>query len=115
MATSTTRSEAQTSGDGIIREAMRTVGEAGTEVEARLADAAAATEAGVRATNESLRERSDTSLTLLGAFSVGMAAGLLLGGAHRLLVAAALVPAALVGSVLLERMDRPSAGGSGKG
>lgn len=115
MATSTTRSEAQTSADGVIREVMRTAGEAGTEVEARLADAAAATEASVRAANDSLRERSDASLTLLGAFSVGMATGLLLGGAHRLLVVASLVPAALVGSVLLERVDRAPSGRSTKG
>jgi hypothetical protein len=109
MATTTrkpTERPAESAND-IIREALGTVSEAGAEVEGRLADAAAATEAGVRAANATLRDRSDLSLGLLGAFSVGMTTGLLLGGAHRLLIVASLIPAALVGGVVLERVDRP--------
>ena len=59
--------------------------------------------------------RNATSLTLLGSLSVGMAVGLLLGGAHRLLVFAALIPAALVGGVMLERVDRTPSARSAKG
>jgi len=89
------------------REAAGSLADAAGELEGRLAGAAEMTEAGVRAANDSLRERSDTSLGLLGSFSVGLAAGLLLSGANRLLIAVALIPAALVGGILLERRDRP--------
>jgi hypothetical protein len=115
--TSSTKAQTKrsSSANDIIREAADTVSGATAEVEARLSDAAAATEAGVRAANDSLRERSDISLALLGAFSVGMGAGLLLGGAHRLLVLASLIPAALVGSIFLERVDRPRPRSSARG
>ncbi len=88
------------------RDAAGSLADAAGGLEERLAGAAEMTEAGVRAANDTLRERSDASLGLLGSFSVGLAAGLLLGGANRLLIAAALIPAALVGGILLERMDR---------
>lgn len=89
------------------RETVGSLADAAGELEERLAGAAEMTEAGVRAANDSLRERSDASLGLLGSFSVGLSAGLLLSGANRLLIAVALIPAALVGGILLERKDRP--------
>ena len=109
MATTTkgTRNEPGRSPADTAREAAGSLAKAAGELEERLAGAAEMTEAGVRAANDSLRERSDASLGLFGSFSIGLAAGLLLGGANRLLIAVALIPAALVGGILLERMDRP--------
>jgi hypothetical protein len=68
------------------------------DVGARLPDAA----------NEAtrlVRSGSDEALKMAGALSIGFAMGLLVGGANRVLVLAALVPAGLIGSTLLERMD----------
>lgn len=68
------------------------------DVGARLPDAA----------NEAtrlVRSGSDEALKMAGALSIGFAMGLLVGGAPRILVLAALVPAGLIGSTLLERMD----------
>ncbi len=68
------------------------------EVGARLPDAA--TEA-----TRLVRSGSDETLKMAGALSIGFAMGLLVGGANRVLVLAALVPAGLIGSTLMERMD----------
>jgi hypothetical protein len=52
-----------------------------------------------------VRSGSDETLKIVGALSLGFAAGLLIGGANRLLVIVAAAPAALIGSALLERMN----------
>jgi len=51
---------------------------------------------------------SDQTLKVAGSFSIGLAVGLLLGGANRLLVVLALVPAGLIGTTLIERMESDS-------
>jgi len=89
------------------RDAVHSLSEATGEVEARLSTVADAAGSGARATNEVLRRRSDATLAMLGAFSVGLTSGFLLGGANRLMTIASLVPAALIGGVILERVDRP--------
>ena len=91
----------------IVRDTVQSLNEATGEVEARLGTAANAAESGVRSTSEALRRRSDATLAMLGAFSIGLTTGFLLGGAHRLMTLASLVPAALIGGVILERVDRP--------
>ena len=53
---------------------------------------------------------SDETLKVVGAMSLGFAGGLLIGGANRLLVIAAAVPAAFVGSALIERMNAATTG-----
>jgi hypothetical protein len=68
------------------------------DVGARLPDAA-------NEANRLVHSGSDETLKLAGALSIGFAMGLLVGGAPRILVLAALVPAGLIGSTLLERMD----------
>ena len=40
--------------------------------------------------------------------TIGFAVGLLVGGANRILVIASLVPAALIGATMVERMDQES-------
>jgi hypothetical protein len=108
MATKTRTAEVadRTAGE-VMRTAVETLGDATAEVEHLLGTALAATEAGVRATDAALRQRSDASLGLLEAYSVGLTTGLLLAGANRILVAVSLIPAALVGGVMLERVNRP--------
>jgi hypothetical protein len=60
----------------------------------------------VREADRTLRGSSDQVLGLLGALSVGLAIGFVASGSSRLLIAASLVPAAMVAGVLAERMDR---------
>ena len=62
----------------------------------------------VREADRTLRSSSDQVLGLVAALSVGLAIGFVLSGSSRLLVAASLVPAAMVAGVLAERMDQAS-------
>ncbi len=98
------------SGD-IVRDLLDTVGEVSTEAETRLERAAGHVESSVGKANESLRRSSDQTLGIVGAFSVGLAIGLLLAGTNRLLTTAALIPAALVAGVALERADHVAGAG----
>lgn len=93
-----------------VRELSDAVRSAAGEAESQLEHVTSTAEAGLRQANEALRQRSDESLAIVGTFSVGLAVGLLLGGANRFLVAAALVPAALVAGIGLERVDRGTSG-----
>jgi hypothetical protein len=77
------------------------------EVSARLPEAAGTTREAFGEANRMVRAGSDETLKIVAAFSLGFAGGLLLGGAPRALVLAALVPAGLVGS---EFVDRKSLG-----
>lgn len=103
---STSSATTERSADDMVRNLVGTLGEASAEAEERLTSVAGSTEAGVRKANASLRRSSDTTLGVVGAFSLGVATGLLLSGANRLLTLAALAPAALVAGVVLERIDR---------
>ena len=57
-------------------------------------------------TNRRIRTGSDEILIVGGALSFGFAMGLLFGGANRLMVAGALLPAATMGLTILERANR---------
>jgi hypothetical protein len=85
---------------------LQTVGEASADAREHLTGAAVAAGGAIEHTNQALRMRSDRTLGLVGAFSVGTAIGLLLGGSSRLLIVLALAPVALVAGTLMERMDR---------
>ncbi|MBI3748620.1 MAG: hypothetical protein HY262_07225 [Chloroflexi bacterium] len=56
--------------------------------------------------NRQIRAGSDEVLIVGGALSLGFAMGLLFGGANRLLVAAAMLPAASMGLTILERANQ---------
>ena len=56
-------------------------------------------------TNRQIRTGSDELLIVGGALSFGFAIGLLFGGANRLVVAAAMLPAASMGLTILERAN----------
>ena len=102
---STSSETSERSADGMARNLVDTIGEATAEAEDRLTSVANSTEVSVRRANASLRRSSDTTLGVVGAFSLGLAAGSLLSGANRLLTLAALTPAMLVAGVVLERID----------
>ena len=78
------------------REAAGAVGDAATGVSARLPDAASEVD-------RLMRSSSDDTLRLVTAGAVGVAVGLLVGGANRLLIVAALVPAGVFALVLSGR------------
>jgi ElaB/YqjD/DUF883 family membrane-anchored ribosome-binding protein len=64
----------------------------------------AATDA-AREADRTLRDSPDEALGMVGALSVGMAIGMVATNAPRILIAAALVPAAFVAWVYLQRSD----------
>jgi len=75
-------------------------------VAARLPEAAANTRAAVDEAARRIETGSDEMLTTGATLSIGVAIGLLLGGANRILVVLALIPAAAMGMTLLDRSTR---------
>jgi hypothetical protein len=96
-----------------VRQAVDTVASVANDVTSRLPEAATTTRGAIEDANQMMRARSDESLKVVAAASVGFASGLFLGGAPRILVIAALIPAGLAGTALMERMDG-SVRGTGK-
>ena len=94
----------------ILMLASRADGLSVGEVAARLPEAANTTRDAIGEANRAFQEAnrivragSDEQLKVVGAASLGFAAGLLIGGANRLLVIAALVPSALIGTEWMQR------------
>ena len=79
-------------------------------VASRLPEAAATTRAAVDEATRRMEAGSDEMLTAGATLSLGLAIGLLLGGANRILVALALIPAAAMGLTLLDRNSRAGRG-----
>jgi hypothetical protein len=69
----------------------------------RLPDAATATGAQLDRANQLMKGESDEVLAVGTSLSLGLAMGLLLGGANRLLVILALIPATAMGFTLFDR------------
>jgi hypothetical protein len=88
-----------------VRQAVDTVAGAAGEVTARIPEAAATTRDAIDEANRLVRQGSDDTLRIVLGTSVGLASGLFLGGAPRILVLAALIPAGLAGTALMERSD----------
>ncbi|MEJ7748344.1 MAG: hypothetical protein WKF56_03515 [Candidatus Limnocylindrales bacterium] len=78
-----------------------------SEAVGRLPDAAASTRVALADASRTIRAGSDESLSAGTLVSFGFALGLLVGGANRLLVMVALVPAAAMGLTLLDRQTNP--------
>jgi hypothetical protein len=100
--------ELDAEGNAIVRTARDmadTVAGVAGDVSARLPEAAAGTGKAFDDARKLVRTGSDDTLKLVGAMSVGFAVGLLVGGANRLLVIAALVPTGLIATTLAERMQ----------
>jgi hypothetical protein len=98
---------ASTYGNGGPAQAARTVAgnvaTAASEAVSRLPEATQTTRAAVEEANRAIQAGSDEMLVAGTTLSVGLALGLLLGGANRLLVIVALIPAAAMGFTLLDR------------
>jgi hypothetical protein len=90
---------------------MSGVKEAAGTVAERLPEAAAMTRATVDEATRRMEAGSDQALIVGASMSFGFAAGLLVGGAPRLLVTVALVPAVAMGMTLLDRSGRMQARG----
>jgi hypothetical protein len=73
---------------------------------ARLPGVAATTRSALGEANRQIRTGSDEILIVGSALSFGFAMGLLFGGANRLMVAGAMLPAASMGLTILERANR---------
>ena len=78
---------------------------AASEAVSRLPEATQATRQAVEDANRAIQSGSDEALMAGTTLSVGLALGLLLGGANRLLVILALIPAAAMGFTLLDRQS----------
>jgi hypothetical protein len=128
MATTTTRTEVTRSNGKTSRlETARTVvadavGEATTaagsiaaDASARLPVAASTTRAAFDDANRRIHASSDEMLRIGTAVSFGFAAGLLIAGANRMLVAMALIPVAMIGLTMLERSSSPGGVGDAAG
>ncbi|HYH92327.1 MAG TPA: hypothetical protein VD763_04130 [Candidatus Saccharimonadales bacterium] len=85
------------------RDVADTVIGAANEAASRLPEAASTAQIALADAGRTIRSGSDESLSAGTLVSVGFALGLLVGGAPRLLVLLALIPAAAMGLTLLDR------------
>jgi hypothetical protein len=88
-----------------VRDAADTVLSAANEAVARLPEAAATTRDAIADARRTIDSSNDETLSAGTLVAFGFALGLLVGGAHRLLVLLALVPAAAMGLTLLDRQS----------
>jgi hypothetical protein len=86
-----------------VKEAADTAAQVATDAIDRSLVVAHSSGAALVDAGHALQEGSDERLSAGTLLSFGLALGLLLGGANRLLVVAALVPAAVMGLTLLDR------------
>ena len=91
---------------GAVADAAETVKGTAGEAVARLPEVAATTRSAIEDANRQMRAGSDEMLSIGSVLSFGFAMGLLIGGASRLLVAVALIPAAAMGLTLMDRVSR---------
>jgi hypothetical protein len=94
---------------GDVASGMR---DAAETVASRLPEAAATTRAAVDEAARRIETGSDEMLTAGATLSLGVAIGLLIAGASRILVVLALVPAAAMGLTLLDRSGRAPGSGT---
>ncbi|MEA2619272.1 MAG: hypothetical protein QOC97_45 [Chloroflexota bacterium] len=98
---------------GAVSDAAGAVKGAASDAVARLPDVAATTRSAIEDANRQMRAGSDEMLAVGTILSFGFAMGLLIGGASRILVAAALTPAAAMGLTMLDRSSRTRAAAVG--
>jgi len=110
MATTETSERMTNDVESTAREAANTtrdvaneVAERASAVAARLPEAAATTRSAVEEATRRMESGSDEALAVGASLSVGLAIGMLIGGANRLLVMLALIPATAMSFTLLDR------------
>jgi hypothetical protein len=114
--TSTSEPEAETTtGQGALAAARDgadalagTARDVAGEIATRLPEAAASTRGAVEEASRRIEASSTGTLTIGTSLWLGIAIGLLVGGANRILVALALIPAAAMGATLLDRSGGPT-------
>jgi hypothetical protein len=118
MAANTTTTKPDTEAESTAREIVSATREMATEVAdkassvaARLPEAAATTRGAVDEAARRMEASSDQMLAVGAALSLGLAIGMLVGGANRMLVALALIPATAMGFTLLDRTGGARTGG----
>ena len=89
-----------------LSDGANAVATAAGEAAARLPDVAEQGRIAFANANRKVQAGSDQTLSIGTAVSFGFAVGLLIGGASRILVAAALIPVAMMGLTLLDRATR---------
>jgi hypothetical protein len=100
------KDQSGTSPREVVSDVASGVRGAAETVAARLPEAAATTRAAVDEAARRIETGSDEMLTAGATLSLGLALGLLIGGANRILVTLALIPAAAMGMTLLDRNTR---------
>lgn len=95
--------------------AAMTARDTAADAVSRLPEVAATTRSAIEDANRQISAGSDEMLAVGTLLSYGIAMGLLLGGASRLLVAVALVPTGILGLNLLDRSARAKGRSSGGG
>lgn len=93
------------------REVASGVADRAGMVAARLPEAAATTRGAVEEAARRMEAGSDQMLAVGASLSLGLAIGMLIGGANRILVALALIPATAMGFTLLDRYGGGRSGG----
>lgn len=91
---------------GAVSDVASTAKVAAGDAVSRLPEVAATTRSAIEDANRQIRSGSDEMLSVGSVLSFGFAVGLLVGGANRLLIAAALVPTAMMGLTLIDRSSR---------
>jgi hypothetical protein len=102
---STTDSGRAAALSGTVSDAAGTVRDVAADAAARLPDAAATARSAIEDANRQMRGGSDEMLTVGSALSFGLAAGLLIGGAPRLIVVGAFIPAVAMVLTMFNRAN----------
>ena len=100
------RSDAESTARDIAattRDVATEVADKASAVASRLPEAAATTSRAVEEAARRMEAGSDEMLAIGASLSLGLAVGMLLGGANRILVALAFIPATAMGFTLLDR------------
>ena len=92
--------------DGTAGGLGQTARQVADNVASAIPEAAATTREALNEANRVVRSGSDSTLRVAAAIAIGFSLGLLVGGANRLLVILSLLPVALIGTTLAERMNR---------
>ena len=92
-------------GDAVADVAAK-VSTATSDAATRLPEVANTTRVAIEGADRGIRAASDDTLAAWSALSFGLASGLLVGGANRLLVAIAMLPAAVLTLAFLDRTSR---------
>jgi len=111
--TTTTESGRTAAVGGAVSDAAVTVRDVAADAAARLPDAAATARTAIEDANRQMQGGSDEMLTVGSALSFGLAAGLLIGGAPRLIVVGAFIPAVAMVLTMFNRAN-PGRGAAGR-